>query len=81
MHVVVVALHTRTALMAQDAPTSSAAFGVELLEKLLSTRERPTMPIHSHADRIPSGRRGISLDGLRALRPFFGASAGIALYS
>ena len=51
---------------------------VALLEALLSETGPPAaLPVVSHADRLPSGRRGLSLAALRAIRAFYAERGGL----
>ena len=59
-------------------PTSmTTALGRALLEALRTDRDKPDLPIHTHAQRLPSGQRGLSLDMLRAVGAFYEASGGL----
>ncbi|KAL1495725.1 hypothetical protein AB1Y20_016592 [Prymnesium parvum] len=48
-----------------------SALGLALLQALRDKKEQPPMPIRTHAERLPSGERGVSLEFLRALRTFY----------
>lgn len=44
---------------------------MNVLKALLDAKEQPPMPIQSHAERIPSSQRGVSIVFLRVLRAFY----------
>lgn len=55
------------------------AFGLcqSLLDTLLENRATPALPVRDHAQRLPSGARGISLSCLRALRGWYRAQGTV----
>ena len=55
----------------------AARVAASLLASLHSSRERPARPIRAHAQRLPSGERGVSLAMLRAIGEFYGAVGGL----
>jgi hypothetical protein len=48
-----------------------------LLEALLAATERPPMPVLAHGQRTSSGKRGVSLKFLCAIRSFYAAHGGL----
>ena len=48
-----------------------------LLEELRLDRSLPPLPVRAHAERVPSGKRGLSLAALRALRDFYSARGAL----
>ena len=52
---------------------AAAALATSLAARLLSAAARPALPVRAHAERLPSGERGLSLACLRGLRAFFDA--------
>ena len=48
-----------------------------LLEALRLDRSAPELPVQTHAARLSSGKRGLSLDCLRALRSFYCEHGGL----
>ena len=60
------------------APECSAEeLGAVLLDALRHDRATPALPVRTHAERLPSGDRGLSLAALRALRTFYRAHGGL----
>jgi tetratricopeptide (TPR) repeat protein len=67
-------------LAAQPADEPAlTAFASSLLDGLHGARggQHPPLPIRTHAERINSGDRGISLAGLRAIRGFYEKHGGL----
>ena len=53
-------------------PAADASpLALALLAELRASTEKPDLPIQTHAQRIKSGERGLSLEMLRALREFY----------
>ena len=55
----------------EPSPRRHQKLFVALLEALQAQRQRPSMPVLPHDRRRPSGRRGLSLAALRAIRAFY----------
>ena len=65
-------LATVPALTDADA-TAGTALATALVGRLLGDKSQPSLPVRSHAERLSSGERGLSLAALRGLRAFFAA--------
>ena len=55
------------------AGTALTTRTLALVERLLADKSQPALPVRSHAERLSSGERGLSLAALRGLRAFFAA--------
>ena len=58
-------------MRAASASAISTVLALALLAELRASTEKPDLPIQTHAQRIKSGERGLSLEMLRALRTFY----------
>ena len=60
-----------------DQPLPPQALADSLLRALLDNPDRAARPVHTHAERLSSGRRGLGLPTIRALRTFYAAHGGL----
>ncbi|KAL1503881.1 hypothetical protein AB1Y20_012344 [Prymnesium parvum] len=61
-----------------EQAAESTSLALSLLEELRASPARPPLPVLPHAARVSSGRRGLSLALLRALRAFYAAEGALA---
>ena len=57
-------------------PTANEQLALSLLEEMHKSKDSVSMPVLSHADRVPGGQRGVSDEFLRAVKTFYQKHGG-----